>query len=123
MTAGVSSVYLLVAEQTGLLGLGVFVTALGSVLVIGLRNLGNTADLRLQGIRAAFIAALSGALVTGLLDHYFANQAFPHAVALFWLYAAGLVNVSLAASPVRQREPERAAQPRPTAFRSHTPAV
>jgi hypothetical protein len=28
--------------------------------------------------------------VTGLLDHYFANLAFPHAVGLFWLYAAAL---------------------------------
>src|SRR5205085_906113 len=73
VTAGVSSVYLLVAEQTGLLGLGVFLTALGSVLVIGLRNFGQMADPRLQGMRAALLAAVSGALVTGLLDHYFAN--------------------------------------------------
>ena len=101
----------------------VFLTALGSVLVIGLRKFGQMADPRLQGMRAALLAAVSGALVTGLLDHYFANQAFPHAVALFWLYAAALVNVSLAASPVRQREPERAAQSRPAAFRTHTPAV
>jgi hypothetical protein len=61
---------------------------------------------------------LSGALVAGLLDHYFANQAFPHAVALFWLYAAALVVASrgLAGSPARKREPERATQPRAAAL-------
>ena len=50
-------------------------------------------------MQAAFLAALSGALVAGLLDHYFANQAFPHAVALFWLYAAVLVAASRIAGP------------------------
>jgi hypothetical protein len=49
------------------------------------------ADPRQQGLAVAYLAALSGALVTGLLDQYFANIAFPHAVALFWLYAAALM--------------------------------
>jgi O-antigen ligase len=99
VTAGVSSVYLLVAEQTGLVGLGVYLVALGSVWLVGLRALWRTTDARRQGIVAALLAALSGALVTGLLDHYFANQAFPHAVALFWLYAAALVQ---SASPAAE---------------------
>jgi O-Antigen ligase len=94
VTAGVSSVYLLVAEQTGLLGLGVYLVALSAVWVIGVRGLRQMHDARLQGIRAAFLAALTAGLVTGFLDHYFANQAFPHAVALFWLYAAALVSAS-----------------------------
>jgi O-antigen ligase len=99
VTAGVSSVYLLVAEQTGLVGLVVYLVALGSVWLVGLRALRRTTDARRQGIVAALLAALSGALVTGLLDHYFANQAFPHAVALFWLYAAALVQ---SASPAAE---------------------
>jgi polysaccharide biosynthesis protein PslJ len=124
VTAGVSSVYLLVAEQTGLLGLGAFVTALAATWWIGFRHIRATHDPRLQGIRAAFLAALSGALVAGLLDHYFANQDFPHAVALFWLYAAGLVAASgLARLREREREPERAAQAGPAAFGAHGPAV
>jgi O-antigen ligase len=90
VTAGVSSVYLLVAEQTGLLGLVCYVAALLGVWVTGLRGLRQVADVRQQGLGVAYLAALSGALVTGLLDHYFANIAFPHAVALFWLYAAAL---------------------------------
>jgi hypothetical protein len=122
VTAGVSSVYLLVAEQTGLLGLGAFVTALAATWWIGFRHLRATQDDRLRGIRAAFLAALSGALVAGLLDHYFANQAFPHAVALFWLYAAGLVSANCLAGQ-RQREPEGAAQARSGAFGANTSAV
>jgi hypothetical protein len=94
VTAGVSSVYLLVAEQTGLLGLAVYLVALVGTWLIGVRGLRQMRDARLQGIRAAFLAALTAGLVTGLLDHYFANQAFPHAVALFWLYAACLVSAS-----------------------------
>jgi O-antigen ligase len=109
VTAGVSSVYLLVAEQTGLLGLAAFLTALAATWWIGIRGMRTMRDARLQGLRAAFLAALSGALVAGLLDHYFANLAFPHAVALFWLYAAGLVAASTLAGQ-REREPERAAQ-------------
>jgi hypothetical protein len=125
VTAGVSSVYLLVAEQTGLVGLAVYLTALGMTWWTGVRGFTATSDQRLQGIRAAFLAALSGALVAGLLDHYFANQAFPHAVALFWLYAAGLVVAArgLAGSPQRERKPERAPQPGPATLGTHRAPV
>jgi O-antigen ligase len=124
VTAGVSSVYLLVAEQTGLLGLAVYVVALASIWLIGLRGLTAMDDPKLQGVRAAFLAALSAALVAGLLDHYFANQAFPHAVALFWVYAAGLVGASrLAGLPHGQREPERAAVIRTATLSANTTPV
>jgi O-antigen ligase len=92
VTAGVSSVYLLVAEQTGLLGLGVYLTAVLGVAIGGIRRLRRPGEPRLDGLLAAFVAAVCGALVAGLLDHYFANQVFPHAVALFWLYAGALAS-------------------------------
>ena len=92
VTAGVSSVYLLVAEQTGLLGLALYVAAVLGVAVGGMRRLGRTVDPKLDGVVAAFVAAVCGALVAGLLDHYFANELFPHAVALFWLYAGALAS-------------------------------
>jgi hypothetical protein len=121
VTAGVSSVYLLVGEQTGLLGLGIYLLALAATWWIGVRGIRRMSDERLQGIRAAFVAALTGALAAGLLDHYFANQAFPHAVALFWLYAAGLVSAATTALPARaserQRKPERTAHARPATRR------
>jgi O-antigen ligase len=122
VTAGVSSVYLLVAEQTGLVSLGVYVVALASTWLAAFKSLTDIdrVDAVTQGIVAAFFAALSAALVAGWLDHYFANHAFPHAVALFWLYAAALRS---ALALARQPEPERAAQVRTTAFGSYVPAV
>jgi O-antigen ligase len=127
VTAGVSSVYLLVAEQTGFFGLGVYLVALATTWYVGVRHLARSSDerlQRLQGVRVAFLAALSGALVTGTLDHYFANQAFPHAVAVFWLYAAGLVSAStLSDVSLREREPERASAPRSTTLGAHRPAM
>src|SRR5207248_11297039 len=44
VTAGVSSVYLLVAEQTGLIGLSVFVVALGVTWWTGVRGLTGASD-------------------------------------------------------------------------------
>ena len=124
VTAGVSSVYLLVAEQTGLLGLALFLVAVGVVCAIGVRGLRHARDPFAEGLCAAFLAALVAALVAGVLDHYFANQAFPHAVALFWLYAAGLVSAAeLASGDARQREPERAAKARPATFGAHRAPV
>ncbi|MCA1645132.1 MAG: O-antigen ligase family protein [Chloroflexi bacterium] len=133
VTAGVSSVYLLVAEQTGLLGLAAFVSALAITWWTGLRGITQMRDERLQGIRLAFLAALSGALVAGLLDHYFVNQAFPHAVALFWLYAAGLVaasttNVAAPTTPgagprPAHRQPDRFPHTPRTAFATHRPTA
>jgi O-antigen ligase len=93
VSAGVSSVYLLIAEQTGLVGLACFLLAVGLVVRRGLRavSASSSEDGPAAGIAAGTLAAFAGALVAGLADHYFANQVFPHAVALFWLYAAVLV--------------------------------
>jgi polysaccharide biosynthesis protein PslJ len=94
VTAGVSSVYLLVAEQTGLLGLLAYVLAVLDIWWRGVRGLAQVEDRELQGLLTAYLAAVSAALVTSTLDQYFANIAFPHAVALFWLYAATLFAMS-----------------------------
>jgi polysaccharide biosynthesis protein PslJ len=106
VTAGVSSVYLLVAEQSGLLGLAVFVCLLLATWLTGWRSLDRAhQDPELEGVLAGLLAAVTGALVAGLLDHYFANQAFPHAVALFWLYAAALVVAARFGARAGQEEP------------------
>ena len=125
VSAGVSSVYLLIGEQTGLIGLGIFLIAVLATWVTGVRAVRSGGDPVMRGIRAAFLGALTGAMVTGLLDQYFANLAFPHAVALFWLYAAALVSASGSAGSValRNAEPERAAEVRSAAFRAHPTPV
>jgi polysaccharide biosynthesis protein PslJ len=90
---GVSSQYLLVAEQTGLLGLAAYLAAIAGVLLPSLRfSMGSERDPRglVISLQSAFIAAL----VSGLFDHYWANHAFPHAVALFWYVAALLARAT-----------------------------
>lgn len=124
VTAGVSSVYLLVAEQTGLIGLLVYLALVLTVWWSGLVTFQRIGDPRLQSLCAAFLAALTGALVAGVLDHYFANQVFPHAVALFWLAAAGLATTTeLGATDARQAERERAAAAWPRAGRVNRSTV
>lgn len=99
VTAGVSSVYLLMGEQTGLLGLALYVATLGVVIVVGFQAVLRAARHPDSGLVAAYFTAVLGALVAGVFDHYFANQAFPHAVALFWLYAGLLLVTARSVMP------------------------
>ncbi len=83
---GVSNVYLLIAENTGVLGLTAFLATLFAYL-------GKVAGaLRARATRAhvsattlGFFLAVVGAMVGGMLDHYLFNLVFPHASTLLWL--------------------------------------
>lgn len=84
---GVSSVYLLMAEEMGLLGLSVFLL----ILFLFFRTVWRAwpAVSRSDGLQAILLglaAALAGILVGGVLDHYFFNLNFPHSVSIFWIY-------------------------------------
>jgi len=87
---GVSSVYLLMAQNMGLVGLSAFLV----ILAVFFRNAWRAwratwaAATTLEPILAGLVSALVGALIGGLLDHYFFNLDFPHSVALFWIYVA-----------------------------------
>jgi len=81
---GVSNVYLTIAEEMGLVGLGVFL----AIMVIFFRytwrswkSMGH--DPRLEAILLGLQTAVVGGLVGGLGDHYLFS--YPHAVAFFWL--------------------------------------
>ena len=90
-------------SKPGLLGFAAYLTAIAGVLVPSLRfSVGSDRDPRglIISLQSAFIAAL----VSGLFDHYWANHAFPHAVALFWYLAALLVRATrLAADQGKRR--------------------
>jgi polysaccharide biosynthesis protein PslJ len=83
---GVSSLYLLIAEEMGLIGLAVFLSIVALLLVASLRGLAALREPRHQGLALGFQACLAAALTSGLFDHYFFR--FPHSLALFWCYAA-----------------------------------
>lgn len=84
---GVSSVYLLMAEQMGLVGVAVFLLTMGLYLFQSaqawLEGLGR--DTQLAPILLGLCAALIGAMTAGVVDHYFFNLDFPHSVTLFWM--------------------------------------
>lgn len=87
LTAGVSSVYLAVAQRTGLVGLAAFLGIMGLFFVRSWRAL-RVAGVQQDEERAAWLVALqagvAAALAVGLLDHYFFNIEFSHMSALLW---------------------------------------
>jgi hypothetical protein len=92
---GVSNVYLLMAEEMGLIGVAVFLV----IMVVFFRQVWRAwAQVReqedLKPILLGLAASVAGILVGGVFDHYFFNLAFPHSVSIFWIYL-GLAMVSV----------------------------
>ena len=98
---GVANVYLIIAEQMGLIGLAAFLTVIAGVGVRFWRTRAAAATLpALEPLWWGLHAGLVGALVGGLFDHYFFNLDFHHSVTLFWL----VVGLATAATEVIRRE-------------------
>jgi O-antigen ligase len=94
---GVSSVYLTIAENMGLLGLCAFVVLMIAVFAYAWRARPHLdAVPGLRPIWLGLLAGLIGALAGGVLDHYFFNLEFQHAVAIFWTF----VGLTLAATRI-----------------------
>lgn len=92
---GVSNVYLLIAEEMGLVGLGAFLLILGLFFQqVWLAWPSLRQQEGLESILLGLAASVVGILVGGLLDHYFFNLNFPHSVSIFWLYL-GLAMASI----------------------------
>ena len=80
---GVSSLYLIIAESMGLIGLSLFV---GVILAAVGRWIHAWRRMPADGMRAVVlgcVAAVTAAMVSGVFDHYFFT--YPHAFALLWL--------------------------------------
>lgn len=88
-----SSIYLLMAEEMGLIGVGAFLATVTTLFVYALTRLPKIADPSLRTIQMGALAGVLGALTAGLFDHHFFNLNFPHTVALFW-FTVGLVMVA-----------------------------
>jgi O-antigen ligase len=92
---GVSNVYLLIAEEMGLIGLSSFLLIMGVFFAYAWhawRRMETDSDA--EPILLGLMMALLGAMVGGIVDHYFFNLDFPHSVSLFWLYL-GLAVVAI----------------------------
>jgi O-antigen ligase len=91
---GVSNMYLLIAEEMGLVGLAAFVAIMAALYIAAVRVYKRIPESgSLEPIWWGLHAALLGALVGGVFDHYFFNLDFHPSVAFFWLYL-GLAAVS-----------------------------
>jgi hypothetical protein len=101
LTTGVSSVYLTIAERAGLFSLALFLALVGiffantlPAIVASMRHAptrGSPNDEEWSILDTALlggIAATLGALLVGLVDHYYFNIEFPHMAALLWLVMA-----------------------------------
>lgn len=99
---GVSNVYLLIAEQAGLVGLAAFLLCMAILMVAFVRTVraGMTDDRR-EALLLGLGGAIAGVLVSGLLDHYLFNLAYPHMVVLFWIYAG----LAMAAILIERSQP------------------
>ena len=93
---GVSNMYLLIAEEMGLLGLTAYMAIIAALYIAAARVYRRTLRGKtgpLEPIWWGLHAAILGALVGGIVDHYFFNLDFHPSVAFFWLYL-GLATVA-----------------------------
>jgi O-antigen ligase len=91
----VANVYLLIAVEMGLVGLASFLII---VLMLALEAVEVwrrvPRDSEVEPLWYGYHAALLGALVGGMADHYFFNLDFHHSVTLFWLFLGLAIVVS-----------------------------
>jgi O-antigen ligase len=104
---GVSSMYLLIAQQMGLLGLAAFALVL-IVLFAGAVHAWPrvSEDDRLSAIYLGAHGAVLGALFSGIFDHYFFNIDFHNSVMLLWsvIALAASSQLVVAAKPMPQQK-------------------
>jgi len=107
---GVSSAYLLIAEQMGLIGLAVFLICMGTLFVWSFSQrrwlYAAAGSAEGQGRLALWLgvhAGLIAALIVGVVDHYFFELSFQPAGSLFWIF----VGLCLAASRLAASDPAK----------------
>ncbi|MBC7809562.1 MAG: O-antigen ligase family protein [Burkholderiales bacterium] len=84
-----ASMYLIMANQIGLVGLGIFTTTILSVFIYGLRAWQQAhANPEIDAIYLGYHAALLTAMVNGGFDLYFFRLDFQASITLFWLLVA-----------------------------------
>ncbi|HUE75680.1 MAG TPA: O-antigen ligase family protein [Chloroflexota bacterium] len=104
---GVSSTYLLVAEQMGLLGLLAYVLVMGAVIRYGIVCYRRANDEAARSRLLGLLAAMAAVLVAAILDQHFFGIRFPHVSALVWLVVALIIIVGrLATSQLSEQESE-----------------
>lgn len=98
----VASMYLIIANQTGLIGLSLFLITMAGVFVHGWHGWQKAQhDPDLDAIALGYHAALLTVLTTSIADMYFYRLDFQAPITLFWLTVA----LSLASAHLAQTKP------------------
>lgn len=83
---GVSMLYLIMAENMGIVGLAIFLAILVGFFTMLFLSWRRGYPPELEAILLGLAGAVCGALVSGVFDHYWFNMTYPHMTVLFWLY-------------------------------------
>ena len=83
---GVSMLYLIMAENMGLIGLLIFVAVMVGFFIMVFHAWRRGLTPGLEAMLLGYTGAILGALVSGIFDHYWFNMTYPHMTVLFWLY-------------------------------------
>ena len=83
---GVSMLYLIIAENMGVIGLLIFVAVMAGFFVMVANAWRRGIEPGLEAILLGYAGAILGVLVSGIFDHYWFNMTYPHMTVLLWLY-------------------------------------
>ena len=112
---GVSMLYLIIAENMGLIGLVVFVGVMIGYFVLMARGWRAGFSPALEAILLGLASAVLGALVSGFFDPYWFNMTSPHMTVLFWRYM-GLATATILVQQAEREGKVLPAAPRPPAL-------
>ena len=98
---GVSMLYLIIAENMGVIGLAMFAAVMIGFFVMALSAWRRGLTPRMEALLLGYTGAILGALVSGIFDHYWFNMTYPHMTVLFWLYVGMATAVILVAGSAK----------------------
>jgi O-antigen ligase len=100
---GVSNLYLLIAEEMGVIGVVAFLVVIAGFMANlwgawrQTLRVSETRRVSTEALLLGLAAAVTGVMVGGVLDHYLFNLVYPHMSTLFWIYLGlGMSAVRLA---------------------------
>jgi len=94
---GVSNLYLLMAEEMGILGVAWFLVVMGVFFASLVRTWRKGLNSRMESLLLGLLAATVGVMVGGMFDHYLFNLVYPHMSTLFWIFVGLGMSVTLVA--------------------------
>ncbi len=102
---GVSMLYLIIAQNMGLIGLAIFVLVMIAFFVLVANCWRRGVSPQGEALLLGYTGAVLGALVSGIFDHYWFNLTYPHMTVLFWLYVGMATAVVMVESSHEQPAP------------------